>query len=357
MANICNIIKSPKYQHIKECASTSDYKNLTTLSSYYIDTIDQLPYMDELAFIDSSKYLQKKLAINNDGCTTIQNILEYTNTDSLGAALIKLNSELHPDLNINLLSYGDSIKVYYKRRPHKINGISSSSIDIQNIPYEHKQIIFQNMLFELAKQFGIQFNYITSQELNSDQWVNLIGDAKLSNAFVYQGQIYINTDNASIDAPLHELTHILLGNIRYINPTLYNDLLQQVQKLPNIEKLFPRYLNRTREDILEEILVTEFSKYMSGYTSLFNDVSKQHIHNIQYYMFRCLDTMIEGNFSASSIPLNELSSQSLNSLLYKLESNHLFNNRSGKGDLSYIHRIVNNEKAKLIESKDLIEEC
>lgn len=357
MADICSIFKLPKYQRIKECVSTSNQSKLATLSGYYMDSIERLPNKDELSFVDSSKILESNLQLDKDNCTTMESIFDYTGTNTLEDATIKLNSDIHEDLNISLMKYGDSVKVYYKRRPHKINGLSTNSEVINNLSTEHKKTLFQNMLFELSNQFGIKFNYITNQELNSQDWLDLIGDAKLTNAFVFQGDIYINTDNATIDAPLHELTHILLGNIRYINPNLYTELLSQVEQLPNIQTLFPQYLNRTHTDILEEILVTEFSKYISNKPSLFDSMSEKYKYNVQYYMFRCLDTMIEGNYSASSLSTQKIGSESLNSLLSKLESVNTTNIRSGKGDTSYIHRIVNNQKSKLLKSKDLIEEC
>jgi hypothetical protein len=45
-------------------------------------------------------------------------------------------------------------------------------------------------------------------------------------AFVHNGKIYINTDRADIDAPIHEMTHMLLGSIRFKNPDLYFDLIE-----------------------------------------------------------------------------------------------------------------------------------
>ena len=52
-------------------------------------------------------------------------------------------------------------------------------------------------------------------------------------------------DNAKIDAPIHELSHILIGNIRYVDTELYSNLIQLIEKIPNINLLAKQYLNRT----------------------------------------------------------------------------------------------------------------
>lgn len=357
MANFCSIVKSPKYQRTKQCVSTENYKTLDVLSDYYMDTVQQLPEMDELSFTDSSSLLKKNLNLVDDVYTTPSDILEYTNTQSLDEALVKLNTELHPDLDIQFTPVSNIVAIHYKRRPHKANGLPSESLQTEEQSQYQKQIMFQDMLYDIATKLGIQFKYITNEELSSDSWKNLVGDAKLVNAFVYNGDVYINTDNASVDSKLHELTHILLGNIRFINPELYISLLSEVGKLPNISKLANQYLDRTQSDILEEVLTTEFSKYITGKHSLFDSLSRPQIHRIDYYMLRCLDTMINGDYSVSALNKYSLGEKSLLSLSKDLWSPRLENMRSGRGDYSYIHRVVNNEKTKLFKSKDLIEEC
>jgi hypothetical protein len=58
--------------------------------------------------------------------------------------------------------------------------------------------------------------------------------------------------------------HIFLGSMRFKNPELYMELIQTVENLPNIETLARNYPNRTKSDLLEEVFVEEFSKYLSG---------------------------------------------------------------------------------------------
>ena len=75
-------------------------------------------------------------------------------------------------------------------------------------------------------------------------------------------------DNSSIDAPLHEMLHLFLGSIRYSDPQLYFSMVEAMNELPNRSMLARDYKNRTDSDINEELLVSEFSKYITGQRSV-----------------------------------------------------------------------------------------
>jgi hypothetical protein len=71
-------------------------------------------------------------------------------------------------------------------------------------------------------------------------------------------------DVADIDAPMHEISHLLLGSIKYQNPQLYSQLVGISEQLPNYSELVKNYSNRTRSDINEEIFVTELAKFAAN---------------------------------------------------------------------------------------------
>jgi hypothetical protein len=73
----------------------------------------------------------------------------------------------------------------------------------------------------LANKYGIKFIPITNHELNQDEWKSIVASAIDTKAFVYDNNIYINTDNCSVDSPLHEMMHIFLGSMRFTEPELY----------------------------------------------------------------------------------------------------------------------------------------
>jgi hypothetical protein len=142
-------------------------------------------------------------------------------------------------------------------------------VDIQNRPSEYAPreafdfdvdqtpnsgVVFRQIFDKLNKLYGISVNPISEKELSSSKWSN-IPDVKNVSAFVYQGKIYINTDLADIDAPIHEMTHMLLGSIRFKNPELYEELVSMAEKFPNLEQMSRQYPNKTMHDIYEELFV------------------------------------------------------------------------------------------------------
>jgi hypothetical protein len=109
------------------------------------------------------------------------------------------------------------------------------------------------MLNRMKKLYGISIIPITNEELSSKDW-SFIKD-KTVQGFIYDGNIYINLDVASKDTPIHELSHILLGSLKFTDPQLYLNILNTVDNLPNREYLAKGYLNRSRNDINEEIFI------------------------------------------------------------------------------------------------------
>jgi hypothetical protein len=69
-------------------------------------------------------------------------------------------------------------------------------------------------------------------------------------------------DVAKLDAPIHEMSHLLLGSVKYQNPNLYQELINTSEKFPMYNQLIKNYPNRTKSDVNEEIFVTEFSKFL-----------------------------------------------------------------------------------------------
>jgi hypothetical protein len=77
-------------------------------------------------------------------------------------------------------------------------------------------VVFNNMFTKLSNLYGINIIPITDQEVSK-----YAPEVHSASAFIHEGNIYINTDLADIDAPIHEMTHMLLGSIRFKNPELY----------------------------------------------------------------------------------------------------------------------------------------
>jgi len=57
-------------------------------------------------------------------------------------------------------------------------------------------------------------------------------------AFVYNGQIYINTSNANVEDLFHELSHILLGIVKAKDLNMYNELIDSYKTKNGYKYLF-----------------------------------------------------------------------------------------------------------------------
>ena len=85
----------------------------------------------------------------------------------------------------------------------------------------------------------------------------------LANAFIYNGIIYINSDNARIDSPIHEMLHLFIGNIRFQNPSLYMKFLGMVEGTNSFNEIQKLYGNRSHNDLLEETFVSELASFLT----------------------------------------------------------------------------------------------
>lgn len=357
--DICSIKKDPKYTRMQECIPENKNIDLMLDVDYYIKHFGDMPKMDELTYVDSTKLFEKAVHLkrdNNTKYTDTKNLLEYTKAKTIEEAIVKLNTELHPDLDIDLLQIDKQTIVYSERRPKFGKIEQTKDINPNNDPIKNRNVLTK-MIESLSRKLGIKFIPITNSQLCSSEWGNRVRNAALVNAFIYNGDIYINVDNAKLDAPIHELSHMLIGNLRFANPILYQQLLSVVEKIPNAPILAKEYLDRTQNDILEEIFVTEFAKYAAGYESEFDNLDEKTLHEINYHMKRGLDTMIAGKYSVKNLSNDNLLSKSLLELGQLLSSKRMSNLRTSSVSLDQIHRIVNNEKSNLLKKGDLIEEC
>lgn len=220
-------------------------------------------------------------------------------------------------------------------------------------------LILNNALQKLASLHGITFNETSDAELNSDKWKGIIPDASLVNAFIYNGQIYINLDRANLDAPIHEMFHLFVGSLRFTNPQLYQSLVDSVQTLPNYQQLVLEYPGRTRNDVNEEILVTELSKYLVGQPSSLASMDSATRYEISYNIKRMLDTILMGQDSVKTISEDRLFNLSLKEIAEEVSSAVMTNNFSGTFNVegSELHRKLNNIKSDLYKEGTLEEYC
>lgn len=224
-------------------------------------------------------------------------------------------------------------------------------------PEPNGYLVFTNALNKLASLYGIKFNDITDAELASDKWRNIISDPSSVNAFVYNGQIYINISRANLDAPIHEMMHLFVGSIRFQNPNLYQHLISLSEQFPNYNKLAREFSGRTRNDINEEIFVQEVSRYLVGLPSNISNIESKLQYEITYNIKRVLDTILMGEDSVKTLSNDRLFNLSLKEIAREIHSSIMTNNFHGTLNVenSALHRKLNNIKSDL-QSKGILKE-
>lgn len=273
------------------------------------------------------------------------------NTDSIQEANVKLN-DTYSDQEIEILPLWNDAIINTTLRPSQYFSEPKQLHSSSNKP--NMQSVFNTIFTKLNNLYGIQINTITDKELAQKNWEPEI---QTTNAFIKDGNIYINTDHAKADAPIHELTHLLLGSVRFKNPDIYFKIVESAQQFPNFQQFQQQNPNRAMNDILEEAFVTEMSKYLAGEKSIIEQLPQNVIYELHYNIKRLLDSAFMGQYSVKSIPNSQLYNLSLSELTTILNSNLLESNFSGSLDEAMQHRILANTKEELIKKGDLREEC
>ena len=213
---------------------------------------------------------------------------------------------------------------------------------------------FNEVIDKLQTLYGINIIPITNEELSKDSWASVVG-TKSVKSFIYNGNIYINTDIATVDSPVHEFLHLLFGSMKYQNRTLYDQLVSQAEQFDSYNTISLNYPNRTKGDINEEVFVTELAKYLTGQNNAINNLSDANKKEIMYNINRTLDTVLMGEHSVKSVqdPYNF----SLKSLAKLVNSSTMVAEKRGSLTDATINRMMANTKSELMKNRELREEC
>lgn len=169
------------------------------------------------------------------------------------------------------------------------------------------------LLDRLTDLYGIKFNRITNSELRIGEFRKFIPDATRVNAFILNGEIYINMDNASEDAPIHELSHMLLGTLKSTDYDIYVALVNSVESLDDYDIELEKYPNRTRTDANEEIFVDMFAKHFTENLKL--PIDGNLLDKAEYEIKRNIDSAIFPNESTTKVSLTSLSGKSFSEIM------------------------------------------
>ena len=222
----------------------------------------------------------------------------------------------------------------------------------QEVSGENTQEIMHEIVSHLINNFGIPVINKSTLDLETDLELEVVKNKDSAKAFLFNGKIYLNSDNSSLDSPLHESLHLILGTLKVLNPKLYEQILINMkQNVEDLEEVKNNYPYLTNYEMLEELFVTTLSKHIASKleneifeSSLFLDSINESIHEL-LQLDNSTDTNTLLNSSISQL-LNEFGSKYINNpqSLYDIDASNLSNK-------------ITNVKAELLKNKNLKEKC
>lgn len=352
MANCINI-NSAQYRELKRLSTLPEILLKAEIMRYQDNHEGRFPTIDELPGASSINAIKQDLKIREDGTSKIEDILKFTGTSDLNKANIIINDK-YRDLDTEIIPLNKTAIVDIKERPSLFKYVETPQNDFS---FVDSQIFITQSLDKMAKTMGINIKHMSTERMKKEGILKQVPDALQAQAFVFNGDIYVNTDVASTDSKIHELMHILLGSMRFKNPELYSELIQTVQELPNFEDIAINYPNRTQSDLFEEVFVDQFSKYLVGVNSNMSSLNDDILYQINYNITRTLDTILMGDNSVQALDDYTLYNSSLKDVAKLVNSSTMVNKSHGFLEDALIHRVLANVKQELLENGDLKEEC
>lgn len=330
---------SSEFQTLLQRSGVSEFE-LSAVCGMYLDKYGRFPYLDEIIRGSSLEYLKSKL--NKFNGIPTNELLDFTGTQTVEEAIVYLNNQLR-DLEISATDFEGTTVVQAKPRP-RVDTLEESYVEIGTV---NSRVYISKQLERLRKLYGINIKQINNEDLPKLGLQELNG----VNAFVLNGEIYVNLDVASVDAPIHEMLHVMFGGIKFTNPNLYENLLSLVPQLGNYKDL---YKNRTQNDLKEEILVAEFSKYLSGLESKLTELPTNILYEIEYNIMRTLDSILMGKDSVRTLSPTTVYHSSMKTLAQTLGAENMIQDFISNAQLN---RETANIKQQLLEEGKLIENC
>lgn len=339
---------SSEYQKLLKASGISD-QLLEPRVRGFVSRYDRFPNLDEIDGANSESYVRQIIKANGNS-VKVNDLLDITSTHSVDDAVRSINN-LYRDIEFSALELGETAIISIQHRPNsEIKDVDRTITDpVNNV------VALNDIVSRLSKLYGVDIVPITNYEIQQDKELSKIVDAESSKGFIYNNQIYINLDNATMDTPIHELLHIMFGGMRYQNPELYFTIVQQAEALPEYSRIAKQYPNRTRGDLAEEVFVTELAKEFAFGNSDLHNLPEQIRYEIGYNIDRLLDNSLMGDYSVKCVDARY--SLTLNNLGKLVNSKVVQKHNSSSLNDSQIHRIMANTKQNLFKSHQLEEHC
>ena len=355
--NACIINNSYEYRSLSERTGLSDLFLEAEIIDYADKHNGRWPTPAEIDGSDTTEHAREILELRKNNTTETSKLTDKFQVDTVDDAVLLLNTQdTYNDLEFDILPLNKTSIVNISHRPSKYN----NNFEIRYKPDEevNSKIVLDTAFGKLATLYGIHFKQIYLHDLHKDpMFKDVIAVDPNPKAFILNGQIYINMNNYSVDSPIHELSHMLIGQLRFAKPDLYMQLISLSEQLPNYEKMARTYPNRSRNDINEEIFVTEYSKFITGQKSVFDSIDPDIAYQVQFQVNRMIDTILDGSFGIRDLKLQDIGKYSLKQIADLVNSSKMTSVNSFPLEDSSIHRKLNNMKSAMLKSGQLKEVC
>lgn len=350
----CVNTKAPEFRRFQQLTGLSESDLKLAIARYQADHNGNWPEsVDEIPGANTEQYFNQEFELSRYNSTDVESVLEKTESQSIPEAISKINYTYN-DVVTDYTVIQDRIEFdrIQLPSPHRFNYTEAQDhSDVESTGF----IIGQ--LERLGKLYGIQTKQVTTKELALMGILAKVPEAAQVSAFILNGDIYVNVDNASINSGAHELMHVFMGSIKYKYPDLYQQLVETVLDLKDVDTRAVLYSGRTQSDILEEIFVEEYSKYLAGLDSYLSNIDPEIRYKVDHNISKMLDVILMGDNSVEVIPANLRFGESLRNVGKLVNSKSMVNEGMGFIDSATLHRIMGNLKSKLMKSGDLKEEC
>lgn len=236
-----------------------------------------------------------------------------------------------------------------------------------NVPV-HKKVprSFKSEMVEIAnhlgKNYGIKINVVTAREL-ADSFKGVIPNVGRTNAFIYNGEIYLNVDRATTADSLHEFAHLIMGSIKRTNSDLYYGLVNQVEQLSDYDDKVQAFRNigdsRAVTDLNEEIFVTEFGNYFSKIADTWFEGKETDLDALGELFKAKTQNTFQTSEDIKDEKLGKLLNMSIDDIMSEFGS-ALVNKDFREGfdmDMASESRVITNLIERMIKSGNLKEDC
>ncbi len=349
----CINTNAAEFRSLQERSGLSEFQLKVAVRAYQMRHPDGWPHLDEIPQVNSEESLRKTLDVRKDNSTKVKKVLEATNTNSIAEATVYINN-LHRDLNTTIFPVKEDAIVTIEHRPSPYKMVKGEARDLSNVC---SPVFIGQALENLATNFGIQTVFKTTEELKREGILDQVPEGVGVAAFVLNGNIIVNADVASVDAPAHELMHVLMGALKYTQPDLYFNLVQLSRQLPSYQQRAALYPHRAQSDVDEEVFVEEYAKYVTGLPSEFRNLNPEILYQLDYNMTRTLDTILNGDNSVQMIPAASRINTSLRNLGIMVNSKNMEPRNVCFADSAFLARVLGNIKSDLFKQHKLEEIC